>query len=352
MTFSGLLYILMAYKLMNIRTVMKKYHVYGIGNALVDMEVEVEDSFLQEMNVEKGLMTLVDQDRQNELLNHISGIKHKRSCGGSAANSMIAVAQLGGRPFYSCKVANDETGDFYFEDLVRSGASTNLHGDRKEGVTGKCMVFITPDAERTMNTYLGITETFSEEELRLEDLEDSQYLYIEGYLVTSETGRAAALKAKAHAEANGIKTALTFSDPSMAMYFKDGLKEMIGTGVDLLFCNEEEAMEFTETKTFEDAVAKLKTVAKSLAITRGADGAYLFDGEAEYSVPTRKVEPIDTNGAGDLFAGGFMYGITHGLNFEDSGRAACALSSQLVTQFGARLKDGQAKKIFEETIQG
>ena len=151
----------------------KKYHVYGIGNALVDMEFEVSDKFLDEAGVEKGLMTLVDKKRHVELLNTLDGYQHKRTCGGSAANTVIAVAQLGGNSFYSCKVANDETGDFYFEDLQAQGVRTNLADEREEGITGKCMVFVTPDADRTMNTYLGITANLSEEEIREEELKNS-----------------------------------------------------------------------------------------------------------------------------------------------------------------------------------
>ncbi|MCO4794269.1 MAG: adenosine kinase [Bacteriovoracaceae bacterium] len=329
---------------------MKKYHVYGIGNALVDMEIEVTPDFLLKSNVEKGVMTLVDQKRQDELLSHVDGHQHKRSCGGSAANTIIAVSQFGGSSFYSCKVANDEPGDFYFKDLVENGVSTNLHGDRADGTTGKCMVFITPDADRTMNSFLGITETFSESELQIEDLADSEWLYIEGYLVTSNSGRSAALKSKEIAEQNGVKTAITLSDPAMANFFRDGLKEMVGKGVDLLFCNEEEALAFTEKEDLKDAFEELKKVAKNFAITQGPRGALLYNGEKEIDVVTNKVEAIDTNGAGDLFAGAFLYAITHGHDFADAGRLACASSGKLVTQFGARLSKDEPKKIYQDTL--
>src|SRR5690606_34991022 len=179
--------------------------------------------------------------RQTELVNNLHGIQHKRSCGGSAANTLIAVAQLGGKGFYSCKVANDETGDFYTKDLLASGLETNLVDGRESGITGKCMVMITPDADRTMNTFLGITETFSEKELRTEQLKNSKYLYMEGYLVTSPTGKAAAIKARDVARSSGVKTALTFSDPGIVGFFKTGFEEMIGEGVDIIFCNEAEA---------------------------------------------------------------------------------------------------------------
>ena len=329
---------------------MKKYHVYGIGNALVDMEIEVTPDFLLKANVEKGVMTLVDQKRQDDLLAQIDGHQHQRSCGGSAANTVIAVSQFGGRSFYSCKVANDEPGDFYFNDLVNSGVATNLHGKRENGITGKCMVFITPDADRTMNSFLGITESFSENELEIEDLKDSEWLYIEGYLVTSATGRAAALKAKNIAEENNVKTAITLSDPAMAKFFKEGLQEMVGKGVDLLFCNDEEALAFTDQEKLEDAFNDLKKVAKSFVITQGPKGALLYDGEKEIDILTTKVDAVDTNGAGDLFAGAFLYAITHGHSFAEAGKLACASSGSLVQRFGARLPAELPKKIYDETL--
>lgn len=329
---------------------MKENNVYGIGNALVDIEFEVTNDFLDKMNVEKGLMTLVDETRQSELLGEFAGVQHKRSCGGSAANSMIAISQFGGKSFYSCKVAKDEAGDFYYKDLVDNGVKTNLGDGRKEGVTGKCMVFITPDADRTMNTYLGITETFSKEELREEEIKKSEYLYIEGYLVTSETGKAAAITAKKVAEENGIKTSLTLSDPGVVDFFKDGFTEIIGDGVDLIFCNESEAMKYTGMKTPLDAAEELKKIAKTFAITMGPKGAYVYDGEHDIEVVSPSVEAIDTNGAGDCFAGAFLYCITNGYDFRDAGRVACHAASELVTQFGARLSVQQAQKIIKVAL--
>lgn len=325
---------------------MKKYNVYGIGNALVDMEIEVTPHFLEKMNIDKGVMTLVDTKTQLDILEKLDGSQHKRSCGGSAANTIIAVSQFGGRSFYSCKVANDETGDFYYQDLVESGVQTNLSGDRPEGHTGKCMVFITPDADRTMYSCLGITATLSHEEVMENEIKESEFAYLEGYLVASETGRAAAIHAREIAEKHGVKTALTFSDPNMVTHFKAGLDEMLGPkGVDLLFCNEAEALGYTNTKTVEEAAEKLKSIATAFAITQGPRGAYLFDGNREIDVVTNKVDAVDTNGAGDLFAGAFLYAITHGHDFHEAGKLACAASSQLVTKFGARLTREQATEV-------
>lgn len=322
---------------------MKKYDVYGIGNALVDMEFEVEAEFLKQAGIEKGLMTLVDENRQTEIINTLHGIQHKRSCGGSAANTMIAISQFGGKSFYSCKVASDEVGDFYFKDLMDNGVDTNLSTSSLEsGITGKCIVLITPDADRTMNTFLGITQTLSPKELIEENIKNSNYLYMEGYLVASPTGKEAAIKARKIAESHNVKTAITFSDVNMVHYFYEGLNEMIGNGVDLLFCNESEALAYTKCTTIPEAAAALKKVAKAFAITLGPKGAFLFDGNKEVYVVTTPVEAVDTNGAGDLFAGAFLYAINAGIGYAEAAKLGCMASSLLVTQFGARLRKEQA----------
>ncbi len=324
----------------------KKYDVYGIGNALVDMEFEVGIDYLQKAGIEKGLMTLVDENRQSEIINTLHGIQHKRSCGGSAANTMIAISQFGGRSFYSCKVASDETGDFYFKDLMDNGVETNLSTSSLEpGITGKCIVLITPDADRTMNTFLGITQTLSTKELIEENIKNSEYVYIEGYLVASPTGKEAAVKAKLLAETHQIKTALTFSDVNMVNYFSEGLQEIIGRGVDLLFCNEAEALAYTKASTIEAAAVILKKIAKTFAITLGPKGAFVFDGEHDVYVVTTPVEAVDTNGAGDLFAGAFLYALNANLSYTEAAKLGCSASSLLVTQFGARLRREQVLEV-------
>jgi len=327
------------------------YHIYGIGNALVDLELEVNDNFLLQNNIKKGAMTLVDESRQQELMNKVGGIQHKRCCGGSAANTIIASQQLGAKSFYSCKVASDEMGEFYTQDLARSGVKSNLSTQRPSGSTGKCMVFITDDAERTMNTYLGITELFSAEELVESELAKAQYLYIEGYLLSSATGRPAVKKALEIAKKNNVKTSLTFSDAFMVQVFGEHFREILKTPVDLLFCNESEARAFTKLEKMDEVFQELKKYAKTFAITMGDKGAKIFDGNHEIEVLAPNVEAVDTTGAGDVFAGTLMYGLTHGHGFAKSGRAACASASLLVTKFGSRLSDEQILKIKEQFLK-
>ena len=324
----------------------KKYNVYGIGNALVDIVTEVNDQFLAEHNIEKGFMTLVDEESQERISGAINMSKSNKQCGGSAANSIIAVSQFGGSSYYSCKVANDELGNFYKEDMAANGVDSNLEGEELEsGITGKCLVMTSEDASRTMNTFLGITGAYSRAEIKEDALKDSEYLYIEGYLVTSENGQDAMKHAKQLAENNGVKTALTFSDPAMVKYFKEPMQSVVGDGVDLLFCNEEEAMLFTDKENLSDAKEALKKAAKQFVITLGEKGAVVFDGESFIDIAPNNVEAIDSNGAGDLFAGAFMYGITNGKSYADAGKLASMASAQVVTQFGPRLALAQAKEI-------
>lgn len=324
---------------------MKKYHVYGVGNALVDMEFEVEDAFFEQYGIEKGLMTLVDEQRQHELIGHLDAFEGKRASGGSAANTLIAVSYFGGRSFYSCKVSDDELGDFYVRDLQAAGVDTNLGDVRQPGITGKCLVMVTPDAERTMNTFLGITADFSVDELDRDAIAASEYLYMEGYLVSSDTGRHAAIEARKMAEQAGVKTALTFSDPAMVRFFREGLAEMIGQRVDLLFCNEAEARSWAETDDLDEAVEAMKQVADTFAITRGNKGALLFDGKHNIEISPHEVQAVDSNGAGDMFAGAFLYGITHGHSFYEAGNIASLASARVVSQFGPRLNAEEHEEI-------
>jgi len=319
------------------------YHIYGIGNALVDKEFEVDDAFFAKAGIEKGMMTLIEEDQLASMLATLQaeyGLK-KRACGGSAANTIIGASYFGAKAYYTCNVANDEAGEFYVADMQAAGVDTNMNGPRDEGVTGKCLVMVTPDAERTMNTYLGITSELHQKHIDENALAQSEYVYIEGYLVTSELSREAAIRVRELARQNNVKVAMTFSDPAMVQFFKEGITDMIGTGVDLLFCNEQEAKLFTNTDDIDAAIEGLKKVAKTFAITLGSKGAVAFDGEQLHTIAPHSVTAVDSNGAGDMFAGAFLYAITHGHDFAAAGRLASAASAQVVSQFGPRLNAEQ-----------
>lgn len=326
----------------------KKYDVCAIGNALVDYEIEVEDQFFEANQVEKGLMTLVDEERQAALLQEAHGNIRKKQGGGSAANTIFGLVEFGGKGFYTCKVANDSDGELYVNDLVKAGIDTNLNpNDLNDGTTGKCLVMITPDAERTMNTFLGVTSDFSEKELDSEGIKASKYLFMEGFLVSSETGLMAMKEAKRMAEENDVKVSLTFSDPSMVKYFNDQMKEVVGSGVDLLFCNIEEAELFTGAKGLEEAKEALKKVAKQFVITRSEEGALAYDGSDFFEIDPVLTKAVDSTGAGDMFAGAFLYGINHGMSFQQAGDLASAASSAVVSKFGPRLEPSMAHDILK-----
>ncbi|MET1256062.1 adenosine kinase [Aliikangiella maris] len=326
----------------------KQYQVYGIGNALVDFEIETTPDELAALNVEKGVMTLIDGERQQALLNAFHGKHHSRACGGSAANTIIGAQSLGAKCFYSCKVANDETGHFYRDDLLRHGVETNLADEAlEEGETGKCLVLITDDADRTMNTFLGITGEINSRQVNQSALAASEYLYIEGYLSSSPTALQAAVEAMAFARKNQVKTAFSLSDPNMVKFCREGLIAIIGEGVDLLFCNYDEATLYSESDNLEDAARKLSKLAKVVVITLGADGALIVYGDEQIKVAGHPVKALDTNGAGDLFAGSFLYAISQGHDLSKAGQLASFASAQLVTQFGPRLTDDKLQQVRE-----
>lgn len=328
---------------------MAKYDVYALGNALLDIEFEVSPEVLQNLGIEKGVMTLLDQDSQDKIVSNLANYDQKRSCGGSAANTLIAVSQFGGKVFYSCKVADDEPGNFYTQDLIDCGVVTNLESQvAKSGVTGKCLVFVTPDADRTMNTFLGISGEFSDAELVPEAIEQAEYTYIEGYLVSGETSKQAAIKAKEMAQAAGNQVAFSLADPNMVKFFKSGLLEIIGSGVDLLFANEGEALLMADTEDFDQAIEYLKTLSKKFAVTRGASGSVVFDGEQLIQIEPFPVKAIDTVGAGDMYAGAFLYGITNGMNYAEAGRLASLASSRIVTTLGARMKTPEVQNLLNQ----
>lgn len=324
---------------------MAKYDVYGLGNALVDMEFEINDQFLTDNSIDKGVMTLVDENQQHELITQLDVFEGNKASGGSAANTIIAVSSMGGSAYYSCKVADDELGDFYLNDLKTADVGCNMNGKHKGGITGKCLVMITPDAERTMHTFLGVSSEMSPYELNEDAIKNSSYCYLEGYLTTSDSGKAANIEARKIAEANNVKTALTFSDPFVVEHFRDGFTETIGDGIDLLFCNEAEALSYTNKSSIEDAAEVIKTFANTFAITLGAEGAAVYDGTDLIQIAANTVTAVDSNGAGDLFAGAFMHGLTHGKSYEEAGIVASKASSIIVSQFGPRLKLEQYRSL-------
>ncbi len=324
---------------------MKQFSVCGIGNALVDFDFEVRDETLNRLGIEKGVMTLIDKHQERVLLEELDGVKHVKACGGSAANTVITVKQLGGESFYICKIADDPTGHFFYEDLARHGVDSNVRGAREAGITGKCIAMITPDAERTMHTFLGITGNLSEKEIVPDAIKKSEYLYIEGYLVASPTAFHAAMESARIAKAQGVKVALSLSDLNMVRYFKKNLDEIMALGVDLLFCNDKEALYYCETTNLKVAAEILSEKVGLAVVTLGAKGVLICQGGERITIEAFPVDAVDTIGAGDVFAGAFLYGLSQGYQLIVIGRLACFAASRVVTKFGPRLDVSAVEEI-------
>lgn len=312
--------------------------LFAIGNALIDQEFKVSDAFLSDHNLQKGTMQLTDGATQAALSAQLHATQtHKgQAAGGSAANTTVAFAALGGSAFYGCRVGNDELGQIYLQGLTKAGILTTPKSI-SEGVTGTCMVLVSPDSERTMHTYLGITAELSSDQIDFTALKTAKWLYIEGYLSTSDSARLAVKEAREIAKANGVKIALTLSDPAMVQYARQGLDELLDDGVDLLFCNEQEALMYTNTQDLEAALAALRLKSQMVVITLSEKGALIATQDEQFNVAGRQVVAVDANGAGDAFAGAFLYALNANLGLQSAAELAILVSSQVVSQFGPRL---------------
>jgi sugar/nucleoside kinase (ribokinase family) len=331
---------------------MPSYHLYAIGNALVDTEYEVSDELLWAMGVSKRHMTLVDHAQRAQLLQHVQGLHPRRTGGGSAGNTAVALAQLGGQAFYSCRVADDDLGDFYKQDLRDNGVATNLSQTRlcSEGQTGSCMVLVTPDAERSMCTFLGVSSQLDTQALNLEAIAKSKIYYMEGYLAASPTGLEAAVHGRHVATTHQVQTALTLSDVSMINFCRSGLEAMIGDGLDYLFANEEEAQTWCGTTNLDSVLAQLSGLALTVCLTRGPQGCIVVQGLQRHEVPAMPISAVDTNGAGDMFAGTFLYGINHGLTAAQAAALGNHTAAAVVSQHGNRLTRAQMLQIRDHAM--
>lgn len=332
---------------------MKKYQIYGVGAALVDTEVVVTNEFLSTHKIDKGVMTLVDEERQFELIVALGSHHVKRSCGGSACNTIVAASCFGSDSFYSAKVAADDDGQFFIEDLQAKGVdvynvASSVSASASASITGKCLVMVTDDAERTMNTFLGANLELTSNEIDEATLINSQWLYLEGYLVTDDSRTDVAVKAMEFAKANQVKTSLSLSDPFVVQMFGDNLRKVIGDGIDLLFCNSDEARSFTSTHSTEAAAEQLKNYAKTFVITRGAGGSLSYDGKDLLQTAGVTANAVDTNGAGDMFAGAFLFAINAGYNFAWAAKFANAAAARAVSQFGPRIEAVEYEQIKQQ----
>jgi sugar/nucleoside kinase (ribokinase family) len=326
----------------------REFQLCGLGNAIVDIFLEVTDDDFKNLGFERGTMRLVDLNEQKLLLERYRANEPKLVSGGSVANSTIAFSQLGGDAAFIGCVGDDRYGMFYSQEFETLGIDIGNPIIVNEA-TGTCVCVITPDAERTMRTCLAVSSHLAAKHVDEERIKNSDWLFIEGYVFANpETGQTAIRQAIQLAKKHGTKIAVTCSDAFIPAVFGDALHEALASA-DLFFCNESEACAVAQTKTAEEAFAKLKTKLPSLVVTHGPHGVYLCHDGVEAHVPAFPSEPKDLTGAGDMLAGAFLYGITHGVAPEKAARGACFLAHKVITQIGARLHHG-TKLYWDEAL--
>lgn len=320
-------------------SLMKEFQVCGIGNAVVDIFLEVSDAEFASLGFERGGMRLVDFGEQKTLLDRYQKNEPRLVSGGSVANSIIAFTQLGGQAAFIGCVGDDRYGLFYASEMEELGIDIGNPIIVNES-TGTCMCLITPDAERTMRTCLAVASHLAARHVDAERVKKSDWLFIEGYVFANpDTGQGAIKEAISIGKQNGTKVAVTCSDAFIINVFGDALRDAL-KHTDLLFANETEACALTGATTVEDAFKKLKSQIPSVVVTNGPHGAYVCHDGTDAHVAAFPSEPKDLTGAGDMFAGSFLYGITHGVAPERAARAAAFLSHKVITQIGARLHHG------------
>ena len=311
------------------------YDVYGVGNAIMDLQLQCEDAFLESIGVEKGVMTLVEEVQRKHVLDALAKYDVHQCSGGSAANTIIGIADFGGSTAYACKVGDDDFGIQYQAEMHELGVTLAVGGGF--GQTGNCVVLITPDAQRTMLTHLGVSSTLSASDINVEEIGKARYVYVEGYLFTGESTKAAALKTIELAKQQGANVALTVSDPFLIDLCRDQFRNLIEGSVDLLFCNEQEARALTGFDDPVECARELHKHAENVALTLGRKGSIIMHRNEVIPIEGVDVEAVDTTGAGDMYAAGVLYGITNGLSWHQAGHLGSHAAAQIVTQLGARL---------------
>ena len=315
---------------------MKKFQVVGIGNAMVDVLARADDSFLAQAGIEKGIMQLIDMDRAVELYGLIGPAREVS--GGSAANSIAGIAHLGGRTAYVGKVKDDQLGVIFAHDMRAQGAVYETAFAPKDAVdeTGRCLVIVTPDGERSMNTYLGVTEFLTVADIDEAQMAQAEWIYLEGYRFDGPESHAAFAKAIAACKAAGGRVSLTLSDPFCVSRHREAFRAMIRDDVDLLFCNRAEILSMYETDDFDAALAMAAAEVAVVACTDSANGAYVLAGSQRWHVPADPVQIVDATGAGDLFAGAFLWALAENYSLPDCGRIGNIAAGEVIGHIGAR----------------
>lgn len=322
----------------------KRFHVVGIGNAMVDILTHCDDAFLEENGIQKGIMQLVDRRRGLELYDRIGPAEEMS--GGSAANTIAGIAALGGRTAYVGKVKDDQLGAIFAHDLRAQGAvyETPFAPADHPAETGRCIVLVTPDGERTMNTYLGVTEFLSPSDIDVNQIAEAEWIFLEGYRFDGPESHEAFARAIRAARESGGRVSITLSDPFCIERHREAFARMLREDVDLLFANRAEILSMYETDDFELALARAAAEIDTVVCTDSENGAHILSEGRRWHVPALPTQVVDATGAGDLFAAGFLWGLTHGYDLESCGRMGNSAAAEVISHLGARPQEDLRKR--------
>ncbi len=314
----------------------KAFQIVGIGNAMVDVLATATDDFLAENDVQKSVMQLIDMDRAVHLYSRVGPAREVS--GGSAANTIAGIAGLGGRTAYVGKVKDDQLGAIFAHDLRAQGAvyETPLAPGDHAAETGRCIVLVTPDGERSMNTYLGVTEFLEPADIDTAQMAEAEWIFLEGYRFDGPASHEAFARAVDACRGAGGKVSLTLSDPFCIERHRAAFAAMLRDHVDLLFANRAEILSMYETADFDAALSAAAAEIETVVCTDSENGAHILNGGRRWHVPAIPTEVVDATGAGDLFAGAFLWGLAEGYDLETCGRMGCIAGSEVISHLGAR----------------
>jgi sugar/nucleoside kinase (ribokinase family) len=326
----------------------KSYDVVGIGNAIVDVLVQADDDLIDNFELTKGTMALVDEAQAERLYASVGpGLE---TSGGSAANTLAGVAQLGGRAGFIGRVRNDQLGGIFSHDIRSVGARFDTPAATEGPSTARCLILVTPDAQRTMCTYLGASVGLDPADLDLEMVAQAKVLYLEGYLWDSDEAKAAFIAAAEVARAHGGEVALSLSDAFCVERHRESFQELVDGHIDILFANEMEITALYKANSFEEAADQVRGRCKLAALTRSEQGSLVLNGAGTHSIAPFQLGPLlDTTGAGDLYAAGFLHAYTQGQGVAACGRLGSLCAGQVVTQLGPR-PQGSLKQLVAQHL--
>ena len=314
----------------------KKYDIVGIGNAIVDLIAEVDDSYLEKNSINKGSMSLVDYDVANRIGNEVDIVK--TISGGSVANSIVCIAQQNLKTVFIGKVNQDELGEKFAKGLAEENVEFKITKSLANKHTARCIILVSTDAERTMNTYLGVSQELTEEDIDLNIIEESSILYLEGYLWDLDNAKKAIKKSISTAINSETKIAFSISDAFCVDRFREEFIDLVNNSADIIFANESEIKSLFETSELETAIKKCQDTKKIFAVTLGDKGAKIIYKNEIVNIKAEIIDKlVDTTGAGDLFAAGFLAEYIRSQDLESSGKEGVKMASIIIQQFGARV---------------